>query len=347
MCPRGFFLPPILLTLIGLLTAGCVESQAPVAPAADHHLHLQSRRAADVLVRLKLQFKEPVEPGDRMVVGAAEAIGALDAALIRKGVVVSAAYLLGTSDIVVADEYQAVQEENDWTAAEARRYPGRLVGFCSVNPLKDYAEVEVSRCAAIGLGGLKLHFTNSAVDLRDADHVKRVRRVFAAANANRLPMLVHMRTRARSYGAREAETVLAQVLPAAPDVPVVLAHMSGWGGFDRATDGSLGAFSAACAARSPVCRHLLFDLAFTVLPAGAADATPGSSLRSLADAQRDLPDANERLVRHIRKIGVDRIVFGSDWPGMSPLDAQDAMRRQLPIARKELTQIFSNVAPCF
>jgi uncharacterized protein len=54
-----------------------------------------------------------------------------------------------------------------------------LAGFCSVNPLKGYAEREVERCAAIGLRGLKLHFTSSGVDLSNPAHVAHVRAVLA------------------------------------------------------------------------------------------------------------------------------------------------------------------------
>jgi hypothetical protein len=29
--------------------------------------------------------------------------------------------------------------ENDWTSAQVAKYPHRLIGFCSVNPLRPYA----------------------------------------------------------------------------------------------------------------------------------------------------------------------------------------------------------------
>ena len=148
------------------------------------------------------------------------------------------------------------------------------MGFCSVNPLKDYAESEVGHCAAIGLRGLKLHFTSSAVDLSDADHVARVRRVLEAANRLRMPLLIHLRTRAGDYGEREANVFLDRLLPAAADVPVVLAHMGGWGGYDKATDAALSTLAGACAAVPGPCRRLYFDLAFTVLPKLPAGAPP-------------------------------------------------------------------------
>ena len=308
-------------------------------------MHLQSARTVSVLIRLKQAFKEPIEPADRQVLGAAEAVAALDAAGIRRGVVLSGAYLLGTSDIVVADERRMVADENAWTAKEAARYPSRLVGFCSVNPLKDYAESEVGHCAAIGLRGLKLHFTSSAVDLSNADHVARVRRVIAAANRLHLPLLIHLRTRAADYGEREANVFLDRLLPAAADVPVVVAHVGGWGGYDKATDAAFSTLADRCAAVPGPCRRLFFDLAFTVLPKGAADAPARTPLRMLADSQRNFPDAYDRLAERIRTLGLDHVLFGSDWPGMTPADTVAAIRSSLPLRPAEIDRIFANTAP--
>jgi predicted TIM-barrel fold metal-dependent hydrolase len=298
-------------------------------------MHLQSSRMVAVLVRLKQIFKQTVEPGDRALLGAADAIAALDAAGIRKAIVLSGGYLIGSPDIRLDDELQQVRQENDWTASQAALFPARLTGFCSVNPLKAYAEAEVARCAAIGLRGLKLHFTN----------ISRVRAVTARANALRLPLLVHMRTRATDYGEKQARAFVERVLPAASDVPVVLGHMAGWGGYDRATDAALGAIVAACSASPAACRQLWCELSTTVLPESAPAAAPGTALRELADAQRDFPDANARLAAHIRALGVGHVLFGSDWPGMTPLEGQAAIGRALPLSPAELRAVFANTLP--
>jgi uncharacterized protein len=334
-----------LVVLVATMGAGCGGRAVPVPPAADHHMHLQSARMVSVLLRLREQFKEPIEPTDRQVLGAAEAMAALDAAGVRRGVVLSGAYLLGTSDIVVADEQRMVADENAWTAKEAARYPSRLVGFCSVNPLKDYAESEVGHCASVGLRGLKLHFTSSAVDLSNADHVARVRRVLDTANRLRMPLLIHLRTRAGDYGQLEANVFLDRLLPAAPDVPVVVAHMGGWGGYDKATDAALSTLAGACAAVPGRCRHLYFDLAFTVLPIRAAGAPRGTALRVLADAQRGLPDANARLAERMRAIGLDHVLFATDWPGMTQADTAEAIRGSLPLRPAEIEAVLANTAP--
>ncbi len=99
--------------------------------------------------------------------------------------------------------------DNDWTAAQVAQFPERLVGFCGVNPLKDYAIDEVARCAKNPTlrRGLKLDFGNSVVDYQNPAHIQQLRRVFHAANGHGMAIMVHMRVNTNqkfSYGRAEA-----------------------------------------------------------------------------------------------------------------------------------------------
>ena len=119
--------------------------------------------------------------------------------------------------------------------------------FCSFNPLKPYALEELERCSKDPQlhYGLKLHFGNSDVDLDNPANVAQVRRVFTAANGYHMPIVVHMHTSIdnhRKYGADEARTFLDELLPAASDIPVQIAHLAGSGGYDAATDSAMGVF---------------------------------------------------------------------------------------------------------
>ena len=86
--------------------------------------------------------------------------------------------------------------------------------------------------------GIKLHFGNSDVQVDDAAHVEKLKRVFAAADARRMAIAVHFRAsigRKRPYGAAQVRVFLDQVMPMAPDVPVQIAHFAGSGpGYDDA-----------------------------------------------------------------------------------------------------------------
>jgi predicted TIM-barrel fold metal-dependent hydrolase len=104
-------------------------------------------------------------------------VARLDEAGIRRAVVLSDAYYFGVpTPVPVQNEHDKVRAENDWTAQQVAQYPDRLVGFCSFNPLEDYALAELERCAASHrFKGLKLHFSGAALDLKSPEQVARVR----------------------------------------------------------------------------------------------------------------------------------------------------------------------------
>jgi predicted TIM-barrel fold metal-dependent hydrolase len=243
-------------------------STLPASPAAqqplvDYHQHLFSPAAAALVTG------NPHAPG----IGARDVMALLDSAGIRRALVLSVAYTWGkASRAPVENEYDHVKAENDWTARQVAEYPDRLRAFCSFNPLKDYALEELSRCSSDPQlrHGLKLHFGNSDVDLDNPENVARVRRVFAAANRYHMPIVVHMHPSVdmhRGYGAREARVFLDDLLPAAADVAVQIAHLAGAGGYDATTDSALSVFADAIGRHDARMRNVWFDVT-TVVPSG-------------------------------------------------------------------------------
>ena len=305
-----------------LALAGC----ASLAPIADHHQHVFSPAVAALISTPERPFVE---------VGARDVVAELDRAGIRRAVLLSVAYLYASPSRAIEDVHAKVQAENDWTAAQAALYPARLVAFCGFNPLSDHALVELERCAARpGLQrGIKLHFGNSDVQLDDAVHVDKLKRVFAAANARGMAIAVHFRAsigRMRPYGAAQVRIFLDQVMPMAPDVPVQIAHLAGSGpGYDDPpAQEAMGEFAAAVQRNEPATRRLWFDVASIV----DADMSPGTA---------------ERVVRLIRQVGPDRILYGSDaavGANLRPREGWAAFRR-LPLTPAELATIANNVAP--
>lgn len=138
-----------------------------------------------------------------------------------------------------------------------------------------------------------------------------------------------------------------QILPAAPDIPVQVAHLGGWGGYDRITDDSLSTFADACVAQPGRCRHLYFDIAAVVLAPTDAAAARGSDLRFLWDEEQGFPKGLDRLATNLRRIGLSRILFGTDWPVVTARDYISTLRTNLPLRPAEINQIFSNLAPYF
>ena len=329
-----------LLLLTALATGSCRKAdgqdlpQNNVVPLVDHHQHLLSpagaalQNAYSVRDRLPFGVEQPIV-GQQLV-------AMLERAGIKRAVVLSDAYWFDSPrraaalrDVGVDDVYAAVRAENDWTAREVARFPDRLVAFCSFNPLKEYALRELGRCAENGtFRGLKLHFASSAVDLKDTQHVERVRRVFEAANAHRLAMIVHVRGD-RSYGREHAEIFLNRLLPAAPDIPVQIAHLWGGDGFSEGAVSALVAYADAVSGRHRATRNLYFDV---------------TQLALILGGQRD---ALQRMAALIRQIGLGRILYGSDGPmfgNVQPAEAWGTFRREMPLTADEFRTIANNIA---
>jgi predicted TIM-barrel fold metal-dependent hydrolase len=294
------------------------------APIVDYHQHLFSPAAAALVSGRRNA------PG----IAARDLIALLDSAGIQRALVLSVAYTWGkASRAPVDNEYEHVKAENDWTAQQVAQYPDRLRAFCSLNPLRPYALEELARCSKDPQlhFGLKLHFGNSDVDLDNPDNVAQVRRVFEAANGLHMPIVVHMHASFdmhRRYGAAEARVFLNEVLPAAPDVPVQIAHLTGSGGYDAVTDSALSVFADAIARNDTRLKNVWFDAAVVVRPDMAADV-----LRKIA--------------ARIRQIGVQRVLYGSD-AAASPLaypKAGWAAFRRLPLSEAEFRVIANNATP--
>ena len=278
----------------------------------------------------RIAVETPTFPGPpaEATISAEQLVAHLDAAGIGRAVVLSDAYWLDSKDEAASGAYDKVRAENDWTAQEVARFPDRLVAFCSLNPLRDYALAELDRCASDDrFKGLKLHFGASGVDLKNPEHVGKVQKVFQAANRHRLPIIVHVRADLRVYGREHAEILLNQLVATAPDVPVQIAHLWGGEGF---SDEALGVYAEAVAAGHPAARNLYFDLADAALVAGGSEET----LRTIA--------------ARIRQIGPGRILYGSDAAMLghpTPGEAWAAFRAEVPLTDEEFAIIAGNVAP--
>jgi len=313
-----------LIGLFGLtLLITAASPFAQPAPRVDHHQHLFSPAAAALVTG------DPASPG----ISARDVVALLDAAHIERALVLSVAYTWGNPSRNVADEYEKVKAENDWTSEQVSQYPSRLRAFCSFNPLRPYAMAELERCSADKQlrRGLKLHFGNSDVDLGNAENVEAVRKIFQAANARRMPIVVHMRTSIslhRAYGREHALTFIRELLSAAPDVPVQIAHLAGAGGYDAETDAALSVFVEAIARHDPRVANVWFDVTSAV---GADISKETAAL----------------VAARLRAIGVSRVLYGSDahaGGNLAPKENWQAFLR-LPLSRKEFRTIANNVTP--
>nr|MDQ3346603.1 amidohydrolase family protein [Acidobacteriota bacterium] len=268
-------------------------------------------------------------------VPAARLVADMDDAGIARGVVPSMAYHLARDPEEHPGERALVQAENDWTVQQVNAFPDRLVAFCSVNVLKEYSIEEMDRCARMPLvRGMKLHGC-CAIDLKNPTHVEKLRRFFRAANERRMPIMVHLANDVTSispvYGPEHARAFLEQVLPAAPDIPIQLAHMGACCAFTTGRqDEAVKVFADAIAAGNPATKNLYFDMTGSVV----ASTTPA---------------ALDSLAKRMRTIGLHRVLFGSDLPFgpvLAPPGPSWALfRRRMPLTDDEIRVIAGNVAP--
>jgi predicted TIM-barrel fold metal-dependent hydrolase len=228
------------------------------------------------------------------------AIRQMDEAKVRRGVVLSLGYWYADAG--------GMRTENDWTVAEAGRYPDRLTPFCGVNPLKPFAIPEVQRCASIRpVKGIKIHLANAGINLEKPDHRAQLRNFVAAVNRTGLALIVHIRP-IGSYTRADADNFIKEILPAAPDITIQIAHAA------NSTDG-LTAFADAIKAGNPAVRKVIFDW--------------GNEPPAL-----------------LRRIGLHRFIFGTDMPTTTdPIAKQWQDIKKLGFTDEELRTIAGNVPP--
>ena len=306
----------VFLVLPFLAACATTSQSSSDAPLVDYHQHLVSPAFEPIV--------KPLPARD-----AKSLLSQLDSAGIRKAIVLSVGYSFADERKNLPDPDRLTREENDWTSAQVSATGGRLIGFCSANPLRPAALGELERCLSLpGMKGIKMHFGNAGVTLRDPAHVAIMIDVFKLAERKRAPVLVHMRARGgTNYGAEDAQLFLDKLVTVAPSIEIVVAHLGASGpGYSSQHDSVMAAFGAAVERNDPRMRNVYFDVSSNV----TAEITP---------ADREL------VAKRIRQVGVKRILYGSDLtpPGVTIRSGWDIFRTHVPLTAAEFRTIAGNV----
>jgi predicted TIM-barrel fold metal-dependent hydrolase len=315
-----------LLACSALLLSACASarsaapdasaaSAAPPAPRVDYHQHLVSPAWAPIA-------KFPTRDGKAL-------LAELDAAGIAKAVVLSVGYSYGDERKNLPDPDGLTRAENDWTSAQVAAAGGRLIGFCGANPLRPAALAELDRCLGLpGMRGIKLHFGNGGVTLRDPAHAARMAEVFTLAERRRAPVLAHLRARGgANFGAEDARLFLDRLVAVAPSIEIVVAHLAGSGpGYTLQQDSLMAEFGAAAQRDDPRMRNVYFDVATNV-------------------TEESGPQTVARVAERIRQVGTRRVLYGSDLdpPGKSIRAGWEIFRDRVPLTAGEMRAIAGNV----
>ena len=303
------------------------DHQDPIRPEAgdpdrwraDHHMHLASPRICEIVGGC-------LDSHDPPAVYGSDAVAALDAAGVARGVVLSCGYLCGLASAGLDPEAVArcTREENELNASEVAEHD-RLVGFLSVDPSNLSAIDEIRHWRdSSRLVGVKLHLSASRVDLGDPGNRSRLAEIVQEAAAGGRPLVVHVG--GGRFGSTDAEIFLREILPEAEGSWVQIAHAAG--GMPLQDDNHvrvLRAFADRIERNDPATRKVLFDLSY--VPAPEED-------QATVDA----------LVREMRRIGLDRFLFGSDYNVLTPVEQIEAIRR-LGLTAEEERALRENCAP--
>ena len=188
----------------------------------DAHAHIfppRFRERRDDLLRRDATFRELYASPRVTLATAEDLVVALDEASFDAAVAVG----IGWEDLELA------REANDYVADAVARHPGRLVGFCGVNPRwGEAALAEAERGAAAGLRGLgELHPDTQGFVLDDAALLQPL---MSLALRLRMPVLTHASEPVGHVYAGKGSTTperLLRFVEAHPDNAIIAAH---WGG---------------------------------------------------------------------------------------------------------------------
>ncbi|MDZ7716479.1 MAG: amidohydrolase family protein [Balneolaceae bacterium] len=306
----------------------------------DHHVHTFSSRDRKYLVN-RIDGLDSLPP-----LGFEQYIEVMKEENVKKAAILSTAYFFSQKASTSKQDFKAVKSDNNWIAKSISKHPDKFVGFFSINPLSDSTFVEIERNASKEeFRGLKLQLANSKVDFRNESHVRRLAEVFKKANSLGLGIVVHLRTQDKSYGKKDAQIFIDEVLSQAPDIPVQIAHLAGWGGYDKQTDEALSVFAERIS-NNNLRDNIYFDLSAVIRPARNSNT---DSAKTDKNQSPDWYPQNRyvQVTEQLRKIGLDRILFGTDWPEWSPGKYKSDIIKKLKLTKKEQKFIFSNRAPWF
>ncbi|MHB1908448.1 MAG: amidohydrolase family protein [Nitrososphaerales archaeon] len=213
---------------------------------------------------------------------------------------------IGSLTIAPTGDLTKTRDENDALLKLAKETNGRFFPVCSVHPLDGIdALQEIDRVASLGAKALKLHPNTQQFDVADPS----VEQVVARASMKKLPVLFDAYS---PFDANQAGKFVMLAMKV-PEAKLILAHAHG----NRFSD----LLVYEILARYPWWkRNVWIDLSAT---ANLLSESPFS----------------EQFVWVLRKVGVDRLLFGSDYPLDNPRSAFKGVVN-LKFTNNELERIF-------
>ena len=297
------------------------------APLADHHQHLFSPELAALM-----STTPPVAAAKPRT--AADLVAQLDAAGIRRAVVLSTVYIFEQPSRKVDGAAEQLRRENDWTSRQVAQFPGPVDRVLRSQPaeglrtrgaraLRRRPEPPPRPQAASGQLGRRL--PQSRAHRTGSKSVSRGKR----------PSHGHRGTRARVGDGKPAvRTRRGRHLPGSSSCPRLPTWSCRWH-ISPARD------------RRKTRAHSRRSKCLPMRWRSATRARVCSISMSPHWARLSRRSSGRRWAAAIRQIGPERVLFGSDatLPSATPADAWAALRKQLPLTEREFRTIANNVPP--
>ncbi len=210
--------------------------------------------------------------------------------------------LVGADEMIVSMDEQGVDQsivfgfpwqqaettrlQNSYVIESVRRFPGRLIGFCCLDPFMENPVAEIERCLEGGLSGVgELAFYERGLD---EEVLEALDPVMAFCHSKNLPVMIHTNEPVGHDYPGKAPITLKQIssfLERFPKNLIILAH---WGG-------GLFLYHLMKKGLKPLLENVYFDTA----------ASPYLYDNRIYKLAAEL-------------IGIERILFGSDFPLLKP-----------------------------
>jgi predicted TIM-barrel fold metal-dependent hydrolase len=320
-------------------TGPTAEAAAPTF-LIDHHVHLLGEGLIADWKAAGVTFSRP----DEVYLSPASLFeGGAGGVEVRRVVLVPMGHLYGREGfrtelgLSLAQEQAGTVRENDHAARQAARFPGRAVALCSVAALRPYARAELERCRVeLGSAGVKLHLASSNVDLREPAHLLALAEIAKWAAGHELPILLHLDTQLRGTAAADVARFARTVLEPHPELVVVVAHLGGSGGYGpwtRSVFRTLLDWLEERQAAGKPRSNVYFELS-AVLLENESEGVPATT-----------PEEAAALAADVRAAGLERFVFGSDYPVFDPRRGVVALREVAGLTAAEVASIAANGVP--
>lgn len=290
----------------------------------DHHVHVMSPQLISLWKSMGIPFSRPdyfyADIDSILKYNNDEKIS-----LISMGYVYTSQEFGGNSN----QDEEKIRDENNYLAEAKSKYPNRIKAYYGIDPLHKSAIEEVIRChEVLKLDGIKLHHNASQVYLTVPEHLLKVKSIFQYASDNRIPILLHFDNSHPKFGKRDVGILVDSILTNLEYVNLQIAHFGTSGGFNQKTKQVLDSFIELFQSNHPITKHKIhFDISAVCLD------------KDSEGVPKLLESDFSALAQYCRKLGFDKIIFGTDYPLYSSQEYLDIIKDKLKLTNVEVNQL--------